>query len=725
MADDIAPERKPAKIPDGYKDEAEFLAEARERFQQAVDFDRHNRDEALEDLKFLSGEQWDPDAKALRLGRPTLTINTLPVHVSQVVGDIRINKPAIRVRPAEDADKDLAEVREGLIRAIERDSDAPGVYVNAATNQVGCGIGNFRVGLKYATDDGFDRDITLSSIPNAFSVAWDPMATERTGRDAGYCFVDDLVPRKAYEKRYGTTLSSGLEIPLHDTNGWYTQDTVRVTEYWLMKETPVELALLENGVVVPVDQVPKGVTPVKTRKTTKRSACMYLITGQEILDGPFDLPIDRVPIIRVQGWEVNVGDRRVRWGLVRNARDPSRLRNYWRSISAEMLALAPKGKWLLHESQDGEQDAFREAHTTDDTVLTWAGGVKPEYIAPPTLNVAVLQESALNAQDIKDVTGQHDASLGAQSNETSGKAIMARQREGDVATFIYPDNLHAAISEGGRVMNQLIPTVYDTARTIRVVGEDEATKVQRINDPSHPENIDINQGRYDVSVEAGPSYSTKRVEAAESMMQFVQSVPMAGQVSGDLIAKAQDWPMADKIAERLKKAMGAVAQDGDEELTPEQQAEHQQQQQAAQQQQQIQAQQVQLQMAEQHAKVQKLQADAAKTMAEAQAANQNDPQGQSLGYALQQAQVRKANADADAAQANAGIAYFNLQQLVANPRVAIAEASKAEAEAAQAHLKAASDAFDLQQKPMQAAHTAVDLQNKLNPPEAEEAPEPA
>lgn len=614
--DDKAPKRP--KIPEGYKDEAEFLAEIREQFQQDVDFDRENRDEGVEDLKFFAGEQWDAEAKQLRAGRPMLMENTLPQFVAQVVGDIRINRPAIKVRPAEDADKELAEVREGLIRAIERDNDAQGVYAEAAQSQVVCGIGNYRLGLKYAADDGFDRDIVISSISDAFSVVWDCMSTERTGKDARHCFVVDEVPRKAFEKQWKTALPSELEVPLNDDHGWTNKDTVRVTEYWTVKERPVEIALLEGGQVVKLSEVPEGVVPVKTRKSVERYACMYLTTGFAILSGPHELPIDRVPVIRVRGWEVNIGSRRKRWGLVRFARDPQRLRNYWRSIQAESLALAPKDKWLVHERQEGDADGFRDAIDSDDNVLVWSGDTSPQRLPPPQINSAVLQEVANNVQAMKDVTGLHDASLGVRSNETSGKAILARQREGDVATYVYHDNLQAAIKEGGRVANQLIPVVYDTARTIRTVGEDETTKVMRINDPANPQSVDINRGRYDIVIETGPAYSTKRAEAAESMIQFVQAVPATGQVAGDLIAKAQDWPLAEEIGERLKRTLPPnITASEEDEMTPEEQQAKAQAAQQAQAQAQMQQEAAKLEMRKLAAEVKESEAKARKADAEA------------------------------------------------------------------------------------------------------------
>lgn len=605
-------------LPEGYDDEDDFLGEARERYQEGLDRDRDNRDAGLDDQKFLAGEQWDPQVESARKsqGRPCLKINTLPQFVAQVVGDIRINRPAIRVRPVEDADKALAETREGIIRGIERQSDAQGVYASAGQSQVGCGIGNFKIALDYAADDVFDRDIVIRDIPNPFAVVWDPLSTDPTGKDARYCFVTEEVERKAFEAMYG-------EAPVQEVgrtvgaSDWMTKDVVRVAEYWIVKKTPVDLAQLPTGEVVKLSDVPPGVQPIRQRRSFTRSACMYLITGDRILEGPYELPIPRVPVIRVEGWVLPVEGRRVRFGLVRFAKDAARLRNYWRSVSAEVLAMAPKTQWLLHETEEGDQESFRNAHSSGDPVLTWNGEVPPQRVDPPPIPAAILQEAALNAQDLKDVTGLHDASLGARSNETSGKAIMARQREGDVATYIYHDNLQAAIREGGIVVNALIPVVYDTARTLRVVGEDENVIAQRVNDPTDDKAVDLSAGKYDIAVETGPSYSTRRVEAADSMMQFAQAVPQTVQVAGDLFAKAMDWPMADDIAERLKRAMPPqLTQDPNQPPPPPDPAQ-QMQAQMQQAQAQMAMQKMQLDLAESEAKTAKARADAVKAEAEA------------------------------------------------------------------------------------------------------------
>jgi hypothetical protein len=533
--------------------EDEFLAEVRKRFSEGATADRENREAGYDDLNFLAGHQWDDGVEEQRrlLGRPCLTINRLPQFVAQVVGDVRLNRPGIKVRPVEDADVDLAEVREGLIRSIENQSRAHAVYVKAATDQVSCGLGAFRVDIDYADADGFDRDLFIRPEQDPLALVWDPLSTDPTGADAKWCFAPVEMAREEFEKAYPDNVPSDL-VASTMIDDWISSDTVRVTEYWVMKENPVILSLMPDGSTVEGEA--EGA--VRTRKSVRKVACFYLLAGHAVLEGPIEWPINRVPIIRAEGWVIQIARKRERFGLLRFAKDPQRLQNYWRSVSAETLALAPRSQWLAsRDSLKGVEDDFRDAARAGDPLLIYTGQNAPQRMDPPPIPVALLQQAQMTEDDMKAVTGLHDASLGQRSNETSGRAILARQKEGDVATFIYHDNLKLAIAEAGRLLNDLIPLVYDTARTVRVLGIDEAPKVVRLNDPANPASIDIARGKYDVVVETGPSYSTRRVESAEAMTAFIQAVPQAAQVAGDLIAKAQDWPDAEAIAARLRKAM--------------------------------------------------------------------------------------------------------------------------------------------------------------------------
>ncbi|PIB91284.1 portal protein [Caulobacter sp. FWC2] len=598
-------------IPDGFEDEDAFCQWVREEFQADLDADRLNRDATLEDMEFHVGKHWTDADLAARKGKPCLTINDLPQKVAQVTGDIRINRPAIKISPAEENDKAEADIREGLVRQIERECDAQGIYVGAGETQAIGGVGAFEVDIDFADPRSFNRVIRLKSIPNPLSVVWDRMSVEKTGRDAGHVWVSDVMTRKAFDKAYPDKVPSDLTSDMAQAD-WCTTDTVRVTRLCMMKETKVEIALLEDGSVVDADKVPEGATVLRKRETVRKSCCIYLTNGHSILAEPVEWPIDRVPVIKVTANELWVGDRRVRWGLVRFAKDPARLKNYWRSVSAESLALAPKAQWLMPQTAASPNDDFRDAAENGDTVLPYDANNRPERVNPPPISAAVLNEAAMASQDMKDVTGIHDASLGIRSNETSGKAILARQREGDVATYVYGDNLRASIRAGGDVINQLLPITYDTKRIITILGKDEVAKAVNLNDPNDPQSIKFGDSKYDVVIDTGPSYTTQRVEAAETLTSLAQSMPILGQVAPDLIIKSHDIPLGNEIAERLHKS-----------LPPQLTADPNQPQQppppnpAQEQAQNMALQKAQLDLREQNAKARKAEADADKAEADA------------------------------------------------------------------------------------------------------------
>jgi hypothetical protein len=556
-------------VPEGFDTLEDYLQDMRETYELDLKFDDDNRIAALEDKKFVAGEQWDPQVLRQRAGLPCLVINTIPQFTAQLVGDWRENKNGIKVLPMENGDKNVADIRSDLIRSIETNNRATRTYDSAFESMIQCGDGAFRIGVKYAAEDVFDQDITIEPIDDVLSVVWDRLSIDPTGRDATHCFVDDVIPQKEFNRRWPesdpSTLSDVERRNLSAT-GWIDSDTVRVTEHWRIIERDRMLVMFDDGSIrtfdenVEPDEMEKFGTPVKTRVAPCKYAQMHLVTGFKILAGPYEWKMNRLPIIRMAGRTVTMGDRRYRYGLVRFMKDLVRLKNFWRSVAAEQLGYAPKAQWIATESAvEGKEDKIRKAHLTRDPLLV----VNDEAIIdqnikrldPPPMQMALLNEAQLNTQDMKDVTGIHDASLGIKSNETSGRAIMARQREGDIASLTYYDNGNAAILEAGDVINQLIGQVYDGTRIIRIIGEDEKTKLVKINDPLDPNSPDISLGKYDVTTTSGASYTTRRVEAAEAMMEAIQVYPELMQIAGDLVVKAQDWPGSEELAERLVKTI--------------------------------------------------------------------------------------------------------------------------------------------------------------------------
>lgn len=581
-------------VPEGFETVEEYLTQMRKEYAADLAADDANRQAAIEDKEFAAGEQWDPLVLEERKGLPSFSINTVPQFTAQLVGDWRSNKAAIKVVPAEDGDTDTASIRGDLIRAIEMKSRATRTYDDAFESCVTCGDGAFRIATEYTRDDVFDQDIVIRPIPDALSVVWDRLSVDPTGRDAKRVFVDDTLPKTEFEKKFPDADASTLNTQWGSNTfmtGWYDSESVKVTEHWRMIERPRIIGMFQDGSVHEIsaenmtDLIQRKGNPIKTRVAPCSYAQMHLVTGSAILAGPFEYQINRLPIIRISGRVQDVAGRRVRYGLVRFMKDSVRLRNFWRSVAAEQLGYAPKAQWIGTESAfEGYEDAFRNAHLTRDPILKVSDeaiiGQNLQRIEPPTPHTALHNEALVNAQDLKDVTGIHDASLGIRSNEVSGKAINARQKEGDIASLTYYDNANAALLEAGDVINQLIPYIYDGTRIIRTVGEDESLKFIRINDPYDPEAPDLSKGNYDVAISSGSSYTTRRVEAAEAMMQAVQVWPQLMEIAGDLVVKAQDWPGAEKFAERLKKAIPAqLTQEDDEQGDPQVAAQMQQMQQ--------------------------------------------------------------------------------------------------------------------------------------------------
>lgn len=562
-------------VPEGFETVEDYLKDVRETYAADLEFDRDNRDAGMDDKRFAAGEHWDPEVLKAREGLPCLTIDTISQFTAQVTGDWRLNKVGIKVLPAENGDKNVADIRGDLIRSVETQSRAERVYNNAFESMIQCGDGAFRVAVQYAAEDVFDQELLIQPIDDAFSVVWDRLSIDPTGRDANHCFVDDTIPEKEFKERWPEADPSDLnqkDRQSYTSLGWLDNKTVRLTEHWRMIEREKMLVLFEDGSIYAFDEesppkseeiqayVAKHGKPTKTRIAPCLYAQMHLVTGWKILAGPYEWKLNRLPIIRMAGRVVTVGDKRVRHGIVRKMKDPARLRNFFRSIAAEQLGYAPKSKWIATESAvEGKEEQFRNAHKTRDPLLIVNDeaelDVNIKRLDPPPIEAALLNEAAVNTQDMKDVTGIHDASLGIRSNETSGKAIQARQREGDVANITYYDNGNAAVLECGDVINQLIPQIYDGTRIVRIIGEDESSKLVSINDPMDPNSPNLATGKYDVAMTTGASYTTKRVEAAEAMMNAIQVFPQLMGIAGDLIVKAQDWPGAQEIAERMLKTV--------------------------------------------------------------------------------------------------------------------------------------------------------------------------
>jgi len=595
--------------------EDRVISQALERFRLVVLAEKDNRAEAEDDLNMLAGKNHWPKkvADARRLdGRPVLVVNKLATFADRVVNESRINEISIKVIPyGGGSSKEVAELYNGLIKSIENNSDAEVAYQTAIEGAVYNGFGYFRVNTAYANETSWEQEIEIQRIKNNMSVYLDPAAVEHDCSDGRFAFVTEMISRAEYKIRY-PSLDPPEPLAADDRNTdqdyWVDEDRVRVGEYWVKvpekktvlllsdgrtvygdkweealpgleaKEKIVHLAPDEAGNPAIVDgPAPEGsgfpeeiVNPVpqvlKTREIESYTVQQYFIDGSKVIEGPTKWSGMYIPIVPVWGKEITIDNKTFRRGVIRFAKDSQRMYNYFRTAATETVALTPKAPYVLAAEQiEGYEDEWGDSNTSNKPYLVYnhVQGLNPPARQVVTQTaIGEITEANIASDEIKDTTSIHDASLGIEGNEISGRAIARRQSQSDVTNFTYPDNLKRAIKYAGKILVDLIPRIYDTERQIMVVRPNEDQELVTVNEEvtniaSGTSTIlnDITQGRYSVAVTTGPNFNTQREEAAASMLDFIRVAPDAATMVIDLIAENQNWPGAAKIAERFKKTM--------------------------------------------------------------------------------------------------------------------------------------------------------------------------
>lgn len=545
-------------------DSKSLLTRIRDRYKVMTEADKENRQDSLSDLRFAHepGAQWDDALKKERGDRPCYEFNKLRITIKRVINHIRANRPAGKVRAVEDGDKDTADIYDGLIRNIWNVSDADTVIDYAAEYVVAGGMGAWRVTTEYSSDTAFEQDIFIRPIKNPFCLYADPTASDPFKRDAEDWILTEKISKKAFDTKYPKAKRTSFEdIEFDDDEEWEDEETVRVCEYWFKKTYDKTLHLLPTGETV--ETLPPGVQPVRSRVVKCPKIMMVIASGDAILEGPAEWAGKLFPFVMVHG-EWRVIDGKVQWhGLTRFSKDAQRAYNFSRTAINETIALAPTAKWMMTPKQfEGLGKHIADAHKQNLPVMFY----NPDGTAPPPqrlggadVPVALIQEAGMASEDIKATSGIFDASLGNQSNETSGVAIRSRQEQGEIATYNYPDNISKGVRLTNEIIIDLLPKIYDTARNIRILGADGAEKYAKINTTVQDPQTgavsvmnDITRGKYDVTVTAGPSFSTQRQEAAEVYTAIGQAVPALWAVAGDLVVKAMDLPYSEQIADRMK-----------------------------------------------------------------------------------------------------------------------------------------------------------------------------
>jgi hypothetical protein len=563
MADETKLELNPKQV-------EEFMATARKRFQQAMDDEKPLREQASLDLRFVAGDQWDETVKMARekAGRAALSFPRCHTFVQQVANEARQNKPQIKFIPTEENDKDTAEVYEGLARHIQYSSDAQIAYETAVEYSAGGSFGYFRFLTDYCDEETLDQELKVVPVYDPFSV-YGVLVPACYGMEPKFAFVTSEIPRDEYEQLYPKSdVTKNWDDCAKKYSGWIGTDTVTVAEYWYVEEEQLTLTVGK-----------------KSRPVTKRTVKFCKINGVECLPGSeTDWAGKSIPIIPVLGKLLFVDGKPKLTSVVRHQRDAQKLINLYKTRIAETLSVAPIQPYMVPRGAITKdiKDQWQTLNTIQRPYLEYEvvdPGGKP--LPPPQRQVfespiASLSEAAAQEiDDMKATAGIYDASLGKESNETSGIALARRQQQADVTNLHFMDNLERAFKKGGEVIAQVIPVVYDAERMVRILGEDEAPKVVKINAAFQEGNQQKfykiggeGVGKYDVIVTMGRSFSTKRMESFDMMSQVIQANPNILPMVGDIFFRNSDIAGSDQLADRFKKMLPPNLQDDEEGQQP-------------------------------------------------------------------------------------------------------------------------------------------------------------
>lgn len=577
----------------------DVLDELRKRVSDAHQYFGETRENQKEDQKFFAGSpdnnyQWPEDAadiRALKLRngkiykRPMLTVNRLPQHVRQITNDMRQNRPSAKaVAVDSNADPKVASILSDLLRQTFRSSNFNSIMDAAFEPAVVHGEGYWRLVTDYCDDTTFDQDVKIVPIADPFSVLMDPSSREFCGEDAEWCVVFDTMSKEEFSVKYPNADMSFDNMSPTEMSIWCLNERVSIAEYFYYEWEKKTLNLYPGGSTAiegtkEDEELKKNYKsgPVKSRKVDKKKVKWIKTNGLSILETK-DWIDDFIPVVRVQGNRFLIEGKLEFSGIVRCAKDAQRMYNYQVTNEAEHIAMSPKAPYVAYaESIKGYETIWDSANLMPHSVLpvneTAMDGQGrplplPQRSQPPMIPSGIVAAKQAAADDIKATTGQYNASLGMQGNERSGRAIMARQREGDVGSYHYIDNLSKAVCYTAKQLISIYPKLYDTKRVVRIIGEDDKASFVRIDtdqtsavtpvkkdDEILYEIYNPSVGKYDVAIEAGPDYTTKREEARVAMADIFATNHDLWNKIGHEFVKVMDWPGADRMADILKRAV--------------------------------------------------------------------------------------------------------------------------------------------------------------------------
>lgn len=490
----------------------DWLEDTREKFQAWSEADTDQRERELDDLAFYAGEQWPADVLAARAGqdaqngvppipaRPCLVINKMREPVNQVLNGLRDAEIGIELTPADDfaalgivLDTTEIKTREGLLRRIQRESQAANMRLWAAGRALIAGRGYYGVMTRFveASIDGpadislWDQELYVTGWFNQACVTLDPAHEQPDGSDAKGGFIGEWITFADYQAKYTnhadrpnvlSDLDDDSFVALgEDAPTWFKASgdlrAVHIVNYFYVVEDCRELCLLADDTAAWRDELHDGADVVDTRDVPRRTVKWCKLDGinPEPLEERDWLGPD-IPIIKVVGEELQPYDdqRRVE-GLVRPGRDAGQGFNAMASKAVELVALTPIPSVFIASGQD-------EGFTKEWDLMTTRTLGRVRYnvkdaegnlVGPPTTinRDAPIQPVALALQmfdeAVQTTTRRHDPSLGKVDPALkSGRAISQVIDQSKEGTSNFGDNQRISARRECVILNNLLYPVY-------------------------------------------------------------------------------------------------------------------------------------------------------------------------------------------------------------------------------------------------------------------------
>lgn len=638
---------------------------ARERFDQAETTDGPQLQRELDDIRFYADDQWPANIQASRAGqngtvglppipaRPCLVINKLRDPIRHVEAEAQQTDLAPEIVPADDfsglvgpIDDTEIELREGLVRKIQRESGARDARNWAAARARIAGRGYYVVMTRYCSNRSMDQEVYVSGLYNQSTVRLDPSHEQADGSDAEWGFYGTTMSWGDYKAQHPERASKpkGRVLNKDDDNeewrglgdeapDWFTGEgetrSVRVMNYFYTERDAITLVELESGALVDSRELQKTDKVAKDedgkrieRRDVEKTIQWAKIDGAQILEETeWESPY--IPIIKVVGEELQPYDKERRYqGMVRPARDAQFGFDVMATTEVEVALLAPKTPIVAYAGQfEGFEEAWDQANIRNIGRLEVNAKTDqmPAATAPLPLPQALVRNTDIGTWDglrnmfdqaIRATTGVPDATLGnVDPSVRSGRGIRALQDAASQGTSGYLANLVKSVTYEAKIINSLLYPIYGRrkGRLLQMMtGKHESTGVM-VGQPfvrdakQRPVAFDPQQHQgqqpkeyaltedatFNVAIRVSKDYDTRRQEEASTLGELINANPQLMAVFGDLFFENQDGPGHKDMAERAKLMLDprilASLNKGQSPIPPEVQAQMQQMQQQLQQ----------------------------------------------------------------------------------------------------------------------------------------------